>query len=379
MMKQLLGTKCRLLIVIMLLLVSGLYAAVPIHEASLSIRGINPADARQRVLSTAQSFLGVPYRWGGTDRRGIDCSGLIYTVFREALRYNTPRTSLAMYNWAYRIPRAQLQPGDLLFFVTAGSRVSHVGIYTGGGRFIHSASAGPNTGVIISGLDESFWQRTFRSAGRVLPPDNRQIAAANPNTSPDNPSGNSAAGAGHTFLPGGVPNEAIASARAPRNWGDSGFFAGAGAAWSWLGGAEGAPQAFRGFSGMLSAGYKWNETRISIELRPQWDNSLGVFRLPFTLALGTDRFQVFAGPAFTFGQPALEMSNGLRQYVGGWQWEVGASAAFAPIRIGPGGLSFFGELAWQSHQRSEGLDFRFRPDALANIRLSTGVRYLWLL
>jgi len=362
----------------LLLLAPELYASAPIHEGSLAYRGTNPAEARASLLASARTFLGVPYRFGGTDRRGMDCSGFVYVSFREAFRYTIPRTSQGMYNWAQRIPRSELQPGDLVFFVTVGTRVSHVGIYVGEGRFIHSASAGPNTGVIYSRLDESFWQRTFRSAGRALPWDERiarDMAAAQ---------GGGGDGGGSWFrriMPREYTDSPANFARPRPRWTDEGFFAGFGAAWIWAGGGEGMPSAFRGISAMATAGYRWSNHRLGLELRPQWDDSLEVLRLPLTLSLGTDRFQVFAGPAYIFGEPAFQLRNGPRRYRGGWGWlwELGFSSALPPILIGPGGLSLFGEMAWQSYETTGGQNFRFRPDVGANLRLSTGLRYLWRL
>jgi len=344
----------------------GYAAVVPERE----VRGITPAQARIGLLRKAESFLGVPYRWAGSDRRGMDCSGFIYTSFRESLQLTIPRTTLGMYNSAQKIQTAELQPGDLVFFVTVGSRVSHAGIYIGGGRFIHAASDGPRTGVIISRLDESFWQRTYRSAGRVLPWDarvEREMAAA---------------GGSAGIFPGNAASNPLAptgkAASAPR-WGEPGFFAGAGASWNWGGGGEGTLSPFRSVSFLATAGYTWTSHRLALELRPQWDSSLNVFRLPATLSLGTDRFQVFAGPAFIFGDPHFDLDDGPRNYLGGWSllWEAGISASFLPIQIKAGVLSLYGELAWQSYQ-AEG-QFRARPDIAANVRVSTGLRYLWRL
>ena len=146
---------------------TGIFAAIPITERAL--QGLTPVDARLKLLATARSLLGTPYRFGGVDRQGLDCSGFVALSFKEALNIPIPRMSHSMYTWTQRIETAELRPGDLVFFVTVGQRVSHVGIYAGGGRFIHSASAGPRTGVIYSSLSESYWRRTFRGAGRALP------------------------------------------------------------------------------------------------------------------------------------------------------------------------------------------------------------------
>ena len=138
---------------------------IPIQAGDL---GISSAKARFDLLSAAESYLGAPYRFGGLDSRGFDCSGFVYRSFRDALDVLVPRTSERLYNWVKKIPYSEIQPGDLVFFITAGSRISHVGIYTGGGRFIHSQSLGNLTGVMYSYLNEGNWRRNFAGAGRAL-------------------------------------------------------------------------------------------------------------------------------------------------------------------------------------------------------------------
>ena len=159
---------------VLLLFVPFFTFAAPVREPDNNTATPNnnraaPDNERRMLIAAAESFLGTPYRYAGLDRRGLDCSGLVYASFREGLNQIVPRRTEDLYNWAQKIPAGELQPGDLVFFSTARNTVSHVGIYTGNGRFIHSASEGPQTGVIYSRLDESYWSRTFLAAGRVFP------------------------------------------------------------------------------------------------------------------------------------------------------------------------------------------------------------------
>lgn len=355
----------------------SVFAAIPIQDKSL--RGEAAANARLRLLAAAESFLGVPYRYAGIDRGGLDCSGFVYLSFREGLSYTVPRSSSGLYNWAEKIPDGELQPGDFVFFVTTGSGVSHLGIYAGNGRFIHSASDGPRTGVIYSRLDESYWKRTYHGAGRALPWDGEaaaaMAAALSTGTAPAVSSGTPPAAA---YSDSGT--NPTAAAPSP-NWKDPGFFTGFGLAWNWGGFIQGAPSVFRGLTFTATAGYKWTKYRAGLEIRPVWDRALGVYRVPFVLSFGTDTFQLFGGPAFTLGDPRLKFSGRERHYKGegAWLWEIGIAAGFPPIRIGRGGLSIFGELAWQPYHWEDSDDFSFKPDATANLRLSTGLRYLWRL
>lgn len=349
----------------LLFFVRGVFALVPIQEKSL--QGAAAAEARQKVLSAAESYLGVPYRYAGINRNGMDCSGLVYASFREALGITIPRIAEDIYSWAEKIDTKELAPGDLVFFVTAGAAVSHVGIYAGENRFIHSASEGPQTGVMYSRLDEAYWRRAYKGAGRALPWDEeaaRAMTAARTGNIPAGFSGSPAS----TEAAGSVPV-----------WSDSGFFANFGAAWTWGGFFEGTPSVFRGIAGFAGAGYRWTKYRAGLELRPEWDRALGVFRLPFTVSFGTDMFQVFAGPAYTFGEPALSLEDGERHYAGGgeWLWEAGLSLASPAVQLGRGAFALYGELAWQPYFLEDGAHFLFRPDITANFRASTGLRYLW--
>jgi hypothetical protein len=97
----------------------------------------------------------------------MDCSGLVYQAALDGPGISLPRTVSSLASRATRIRDAAREPGDLLFFNTTG-RLSHVGIYLGGGTFVHAASDGPRTGVIISDLSEEYWKRTYSFAGRVL-------------------------------------------------------------------------------------------------------------------------------------------------------------------------------------------------------------------
>jgi len=331
----------------------NVFAAIPIQEKSF--QGAAAADARLKILSTAESYLGVSYRYSGLDRNGLDCSGLVYLSFREGLGITIPRSSERIYAWAEKIDTRELQPGDLVFFVTTGSAVSHLGIYAGGGRFIHSASEGPHTGVIYSRLDESYWNRTYRGAGRALPwnEEAAQVIAQSGGRT-----GGSGVGGKNTGDNSGWGNE-----YPEQRWENSGFFTGFGLAWTWGGVFGESSSVFGGISAFAAAGYKWSQFRTALELRPVWDQVEGIFRLPLTLSFGTDIFQVFGGPVYAFGE--------------GWLLEAGLSAAVSPIRISRGALSFYGELAWQPYYWVSGENFNFENDVISNLRASTGVRYLW--
>lgn len=116
----------------------------------------------EAVVARARSLLGVPYRLGGMDpAAGFDCSGLVYFVYREA-GLLLPRTAEAQQVAATPVDRHGLAPGDLVFFRLPQP---HVGIYAGGGEFIHAPGSG--RGVEVARIGEPWFQLAFAGAGRV--------------------------------------------------------------------------------------------------------------------------------------------------------------------------------------------------------------------
>lgn len=140
----------------------------------LSSRGLlfggEPEAGSKRIIfiNNAFKYLGAPYRYGGETEKGMDCSGLVCRCAADVLEMQLPRRSDSLAEYAVKIDENEVQPGDLLFFNTTG-RISHTGIYIGAGKFIHAASDGPKTGVIISELAEAYWKNAYRQAGRIMP------------------------------------------------------------------------------------------------------------------------------------------------------------------------------------------------------------------
>jgi hypothetical protein len=118
---------------------------------------------------------------------------------------------------------------------------------------------------------------------------------------------------------------------------------------------------------------------IGMELRPEWDGALGVFRLPLTFSWGlNDKLRIFAGPALSFGNAMLSTSGEDRYYTGGTSWLGAAGITIAPVafKIAAGELAPYGELAWQSYINKDS-ENNFGYDFAAGLRFSTGLRYTW--
>jgi cell wall-associated NlpC family hydrolase len=126
----------------------------------------NWSDRAREVLVNALSLSGIHYKYGGsTPDTGFDCSGFVRYVFKQAASLTLPPTALAMSRLGTTIPKNQLQPGDLVFFNTLKSTFSHVGIYLGNNRFIHSPSKG---GVVrIDSLETDYWANHYNGAQRL--------------------------------------------------------------------------------------------------------------------------------------------------------------------------------------------------------------------
>ena len=122
------------------------------------------ADDNQKLYETVNSWLGVPYKYGGTDRNGIDCSAFVATVYKEVYSVSLHRTANDMLRDVTLISKAQLAEGDILFFTNSKGKVSHVGIYLKEGLFTHASTS---NGVSVSSLDDSYWSKHFYRGGRV--------------------------------------------------------------------------------------------------------------------------------------------------------------------------------------------------------------------
>lgn len=123
-------------------------------------------NAASELVLNAMGFLGVPYKFGGnTAETGFDCSGFVRAVFEESVGKVLPRRADEQAAATLPIERTELKPGDLVFFNTMRRAFSHVGIYVGDGKFIHSPRAGST--VRVEDMRKSYWETRFNGARRV--------------------------------------------------------------------------------------------------------------------------------------------------------------------------------------------------------------------
>ena len=151
----------------LLLLISAFVFLLTLDSCS------NKMSKRQKkevIIAKARSYTGTPYKWGGTSMKGMDCSGLLLNSFK-AVEIDIPRTSTEQKKTGKRVSRGEIKKGDLVFFATSKKKrkVTHVGLVTkvqgGNVTFIHASTS---KGVTESSLDNSYWDKRYRQARRIL-------------------------------------------------------------------------------------------------------------------------------------------------------------------------------------------------------------------
>ena len=118
-----------------------------------------------QLYNFLEDWLHTRYRFGGQGRGGIDCSALMQKIYTTIYYKELPRTAILQYQATQRILREELQEGDLIFFHTTRSGISHVGMYIANNRFVHASSS---QGVTISNLNEKYYVNAYRGCGRLV-------------------------------------------------------------------------------------------------------------------------------------------------------------------------------------------------------------------
>ena len=149
-------------------------SAMPIsRKAELLIKpdmaALGAEDRIVTLIDSAYSYIGTPYKWAGTSRSGMDCSGFVSTAF-SAINVPLSRSSTEMSTQGRDIPLSQAEVGDLLFFKTTRkrNRISHVGIVVGVGDEVKFIHASVSQGITVSSLSEDYWQKAYAKTSRVL-------------------------------------------------------------------------------------------------------------------------------------------------------------------------------------------------------------------
>ena len=135
-------------------------------------------SSTSELIVQALSFIGLNYKAGGNSPdTGFDCSGFVSHVFRQAAGIVLPHNAYQISQLGQKISKADLQPGDLVFYNTLKRTFSHVGIYIGDDKFIHSPS--PGRAVEVVNMKDSYWRQRFEGARRITDIDQEQISGTN--------------------------------------------------------------------------------------------------------------------------------------------------------------------------------------------------------
>ncbi|MCK0132283.1 NlpC/P60 family protein [Flavobacteriaceae bacterium F08102] len=124
----------------------------------------NLQQTEKKLAEEYRKYYGVPYRFGGVDSNGFDCSGFVQTVYRDAFQIILPRTVKEMAKVGSKISKSRIKIGDLVFF-RPSRKYRHVGIYVGNNQFMHSSTS---QGIIKSDLDNVYWAKKYKFSRRIL-------------------------------------------------------------------------------------------------------------------------------------------------------------------------------------------------------------------
>jgi lipoprotein Spr len=135
------------------------------EKSSFGVASENGID-QAKMGRIIESYLGTRYKSGGSSNEGMDCSGFVTRVYKEYAEIDLPHDSKRLFKLAKEVAEEELDYGDLVFFSDSGTLPSHVGIYIGEGRFVHSTKG---YGVIVSSIEENRYQRSYIGARRIIP------------------------------------------------------------------------------------------------------------------------------------------------------------------------------------------------------------------
>jgi cell wall-associated NlpC family hydrolase len=157
-------------VIVLLLLSTFLFTSCKVKKMSTGSHGNRPVqselyglDISKKLKKEIEDWLGVPYRYGGRDKKGIDCSGLICVLYQSVYKIEMAKTVRLQYMACKKIPLKKLREGDLVFFNPESKEVTHVGLYLTNHQFVH---ASVSKGVVISSLENTYYKKCVVCGGR---------------------------------------------------------------------------------------------------------------------------------------------------------------------------------------------------------------------
>ncbi len=318
-------------------------------------------EARQKMIAQARTYIGTPYVSGGTNENGMDCSGLIYTVTREAIGLQFSRTVAQQYAECSIIKDDEKEAGDLVFFKTVGDRISHVGLYVGNSQFIHSASDGPNTGVIMSSLNESYWKQHYYCVGRFLPSGKTQTVATEPKQESQK-----------------VAETTGSSSSAPFNirnlLADTSIDMTA-ALMTTMITRQNIMLTVRGFDASATVLYTKGSIQPGLGLGLRYDTQTHLFQIPVTATIATSQYlRFYIGPVFSMGTAVMpgDMSQNIASSF--FPGIIGLSWQTPSFTSGSVGLRLTGDTSYVVYNNTDGAALPFLDSIIAGFTFNVGFR-----
>lgn len=318
---------------------------------------------RAQIALCSKQYIGCPYQTGAIGPEAFDCSGLVYTVMREAAEIQMPRSVRAVYSKAKTIPLSQIEEGDLVFFKTTGDgSISHVGIYIGRNQFIHAASDGANNGVIVSSLKERYYANCFASAGRVLPSGRGSNEIYVDDTEKSEESEKPSVTAGRTV-------EAKASPKNSNVLFDATLFCD----WNlWF--PQGADFNWHGIALETNIRYAGWRLQPGLGAIFRYNHGTQNFQIPIVLSLTfKDYIKFYLGPLINCGIPKISTSG---EKIKGWPFPgiIGISFQTPTIKIGKVEVSLVQDLDYTFYTKRDRSAISAKEHIGTGFVFSTGIR-----
>lgn len=345
------------------------------------------AITRQKMVDYSKKYVGCPYVLGATGPNSFDCSGFVFSVSRESIGIQLPRTTKAIYKFCKDIDDSEREAGDLVFFKTTSSgEVSHVGIYIGNSQFIHCASDGPNTGVIVSSLKESYWKGKYFCTRRYLPASDSELLAdsskisnskeisdakksssiseknaSESSASKNEKSSSSSKKSSYSGKHSDFVRNLIADASLCADWN---FFT---------------PDYFRltwrGFDTMFHIRYNGENFKPGLGAYIRYDAGTNNVQIPLVLSLTLgDYVRAFAGPVFSIGTPELpgnsgeDIKNSIFPGILGICWNT------PPLKAGKTEISFIQDIHYTVFNKTSNAAMSPRKSIPSGLVFATGIR-----
>ncbi|MDE6350061.1 MAG: C40 family peptidase [Treponemataceae bacterium] len=353
------------------------FMTILIPQVCAQGESVSPEEAaarRTKFVEYAKQCIGKPYARGAIGPDAFDCSGLVFTCSRESIGVQLPRQTKAIYAFCTIIDESEREIGDLVFFKTTGDdTVSHVGIYVGNAQFIHAASDGQNTGVILSSLRENYWKSHYFQTGRFLPASGLERMVDPKSDSASQPTAQTASAGAADFV---AANTATADGTGKRGSFLHKIILDASLTFDWnFFTADSFQISPRGGSTMLHAMYDGGTFRPGVGSMICVNAKMGVVQLPIivSLTLG-DYFRFFFGPVITIGTPELPAKNATDVKASFFPGILGVCWQSPSFGLGKTRVSFQQDMHYTFFNDTDGSVLSLKNSIVSGLVFSTGVR-----